>query len=200
MSYFCRTEILEKEAVRYRKDGVFTFIFVGRIVCDKGIDELVRAFCKLYRENNKIQLILVGPFEENLNPVAPDVRDDILTHKGIKFVGSQRDVRPFFMAADALVFPSYREGFPNVVMQAGAMGLPSIVTNINGCNEIIIPRENGVIIPVRDEKALLNAMCYFVNTPQVVKDMSAKSRHLVESRYDQQIVWREILKEYQSLF
>src|SRR5690606_28157874 len=113
----------------------FVFVFVGRLVKDKGINELVSAFSNLKGHNAK--LLLVGTFEEELDPLLPETLNDIESNNNILSVGWQSDVRPYLAIANALVFPSYREGFPNVVMQAGAMGLPSIVTDINGCNEII---------------------------------------------------------------
>ena len=98
-------------------------------------------------------------------------------------MGYQNDVRPFLVASDALVFPSYREGFPNVVIQAGAMGLPAIVTDINGCNEIVLPDLNGVIIPSKDEQALYESMKYFASHPVEVERMAANARPLIASRY-----------------
>ena len=99
------------------------------------------------------------------------------------------------MAADVLVFPSYREGFPNVVIEAGAMGLPSIVTDINGSREIIIEGRNGTIIPARDEDALYQAMKQMVDNLDQLKSMSSESRPLIASRYEQSYV-RRCLKEY----
>lgn len=178
----------------------FVFCFVGRIVKDKGINELVHAFVKLNKEFENIKLLLVGPFEKDLDPVSEDVEEFILNHKGILFMNYQDDVRPFFAASDALVFPSYREGFPNVVLQAGAMGLPSIVTNINGCNEIIIEGENGTIIPPKDKDALFIAMKYFVeHKDDEVRKMAKNARPMILSRYEQTEVWNALLKEYQSL-
>lgn len=182
-----------------RETGTFTFCFVGRIVKDKGINELVGAFVRLYKDNKKVRLLLVGPFERELDPVLPQTEEYILHHPGIRFVNFQNDVRPFLAASDALAFPSYREGFPNVVMQAGAMGLPSIVTDINGCNEIIIDGENGMIIPLRNEEKLYETMKYFLENPAEVRGMAEKARLLVVSRYEQKMVWSSILKEYQSL-
>ena len=98
-----------------------------------------------------------------------------------------------------MVFPSYREGFPNVVLQAGAMGLPSIVTDINGCNEIIIPNENGVIIPSKNEEVLYQAMESFWVNPDEVKRMAGNARSMIASRYDQKIVWEALLKEYKRI-
>ena len=115
----------------------FIFIFVGRLVRDKGINELIAAFLKLEFNSKKVKLLLVGPFENDLDPLNNETIKAIEEFNNIITVGFQRDVRPYFAISDALVFPSFREGFPNVVLQAGAMGLPCIVTNINGSNEII---------------------------------------------------------------
>ena len=175
-------------------DG-FTFVFVGRIVRDKGINELVSAFDRLHQEHSSTRLVLVGPREDNLDPVSPQTLDRINRGDGIEAVGRQGDVRPFYAEADALVFPSYREGFPNVVIEAGAMGLPSIVTDINGSREIIIEGENGVIIPPRDQEALYQAMKQFVERPSWVKQMAANARPLVASRYEQGYV-RQCLYDF----
>ena len=117
--------------------GDFVFIFVGRIVGDKGINELITAFDQLSNEKKKVKLLLVGPLEEELDPLKRPTKEIIKMNKQIISVGFQKDVRPYFAISDVLVFPSYREGFPNVVLQAGAMNSPSIVSDINGCNEII---------------------------------------------------------------
>ena len=182
----------------------FTFVFVGRIVRDKGINELVSSFDRLHSEHKDIRLILVGAREDNLDPVLPDTIERINRGDGIEAVGRQSDVRPFYAQADALVFPSYREGFPNVVIEAGAMGLPSIVTDINGSREIIINGQNGVIVPSQDEEALYRAMKRFVEHPDVVADMASQARPLVASRYEQGYVrqclynfYNDILKDQQ---
>lgn len=179
--------------------GTFTFCFIGRIVSDKGINELISVYSRLYNENPGIHLLLVGRFEKDLDPLLPEVEEQILHHPGINFVGWQSDVRPFLAVSDALVFPSYREGFPNVVMQAGAMGLASIVTDINGCNEIIVDGKNGVIIPSRDEEALYQTMKDFVVHPEKVKQMAANARPMIASRYEQKMVWKALLEEYRRI-
>jgi glycosyltransferase involved in cell wall biosynthesis len=173
----------------------FTFVFVGRIVRDKGINELVAAFDRLHRENGNVRLVLVGPREDDLDPVLPQTLERINRGEGIEAVGRQSDVKPFYANADALVFPSYREGFPNVVIEAGAMGLPSIVTDINGSREIIIEGQNGVIIPPRDEEALYQAMKSFIDNPTMVADLAANARPLIASRYEQGYV-RQCLYDF----
>lgn len=199
LAYFNRTDEIMKQAVAYRKEGSFTFCFVGRMVRDKGINELVSAFIRLHKQRPQARLLLIGHFEKELDPVSPETEKAIMEHPAICFVGFQPDVRPFLAASDALVFPSYREGFPNVVIQAGAMGLPSIVTDINGCNEIVLPNENGVIIPPRNEEALYLAMENFLLHPEEIQHMAEKARPLIASRYDQKFVWEALLNEYRRI-
>lgn len=182
----------------------FVFVFVGRLVSEKGINELVNAFRILKKKlqnptGQKIKLLLVGPQEPELDPLKPEVLSEITTNQDIITVGFQQDVRPFFSVSDALVFPSYREGFPNVVMQAGAMGLPAIVTDINGCNEIIKEGENGVIIPPKDSGALELAMQRLVTDQPFLASLQSNARIMIEQRYKQQVVWEALLDEYQKM-
>lgn len=199
IDYFKPTEELRQEARSMMKGCVFTFVFIGRVVRDKGINELVKAFEKLYRENPAVRLVVVGQFEEKLDPVLPEVKEMMQNCLEIEMVGYQKDVRPFLLASDVLVLPSYREGFPNVVMQAGAMGLPCIVTDINGCNEIIVPNENGMIIPPKNEEALYGAMKYAVEHSREMKKMGERARPLIVNRFEQHIVWEALLVEYKKL-
>jgi glycosyltransferase involved in cell wall biosynthesis len=113
-------------------------------------------------------------------------------------VGYQLDVRPYFAISDGLVFPSYREGFPNVVMQSGAMGLPCIVTDINGCNEIIEHAKNGFVIPVKNQKAIQESMLHFIKSREQFIQMQQNARAIIVSRFDQQFMWESILQEYRS--
>ncbi len=178
-----------------RKPGVFTFIFIGRIVRDKGINELVEAFVRLYRERQDIRLILVGRAEENLDPVAPLTKEIIGMCPGIEAVGEQKDVRSWLAAADCQICPSYREGFPNVVIEAGAMGLPSIVTDINGSREIVIEGKNGTIVPPKDSDALYEAMIRIITDNEWRNSLAANARPLIASRYEQSYV-RQCLKDF----
>lgn len=200
-AYFSSGAVNEsKEEIRNRL-GIghndLVFVFIGRIVRDKGMHELVYAMKRL--EERNVKLLLIGRFESDLDPL--DVEDDRYLHdnKNVVFVGWQNDVRPYLKAADALVFPSYREGFPNVPIQAGAMCLPSIVTDINGCNEIIIDGKNGFIVPTRNGEALYDKMLWMIDNPDAVAQMGADSRPLVESRYEQKNVWNALLNVYRSL-
>ena len=186
---------IQAEAAKLRKSKVFTFIAIGRLVGDKGINELVAAFSRLNRELPTTRLILVGPQEKELDPLSPATLLEIESNPAIEAVGNQADVRPWLAAADCHVLASYREGFPNVVIEAGAMGLPQIVTDINGANEIIINGRNGVIVPPKNADAIHASMSRMATDPAFRSVLAANARPLIASRYEQSYV-RRCLKEY----
>lgn len=182
-----------------KNDTGFTFVFVGRIVREKGINELVAAFKRLQAIHAGARLVLVGAREDDLDPVMPQTVAEIEQNPAIIEAGRQKDVRPFFNEAHALVFPSYREGFPNVVIEAGAMGLPSIVTDINGSNEIITHGVNGVIVPPRNEQVLFEAMLRWVEHPDEAAALATNARSMVASRYEKSFVEQCLLNFYLNL-
>lgn len=197
--YFSETQNQNLKKELKIEFGDFVFIFVGRLVEDKGINELITAFAKFSSENKNAKLLLVGPFEQHLNPIQETTIKQIKTNKNIISVGFQNDVRPYFAISNCLVFPSYREGFPNVVLQAGAMNLPSIVTNINGCNEIIVPNKNGLIIDLKSEDAIFEAMKTLFFDSELIIKMKTTTRDYIISKYNQQLVWEALLKEYELI-
>lgn len=177
----------------------FIFVFVGRLVSEKGINELIKSFVQLQEKSLNISLLLVGPFEQDLDPLDENVFQLIKTHPKIFTTGYQQDVRPYFAISDILSFPSYREGFPNVVMQANAMGLPAIVTNINGCNEIIEDGINGIIIPVKNVNALQSSMKNVLENSSLRTKLTQNARKLIQKKYERSHYWQILLKEYKEL-
>ena len=200
LDWYDRTpEVLgEAESLR-RRFGIgpdaFTFVFVGRLVADKGIRELTDAFFRLWEEGRKVHLLLCGETEAE-DPLPDSTRHRMETCPCIHFsAGWLSDVRPWYAAADALVHSSYREGFPTTVIEAGAMRLPCIVTDINGSREIIRDGENGRIVPPRDEEALYGAMKAFLEDPDALRVMSMRARKMVATRFEQGYV-RSCLKDF----
>lgn len=186
-----RPEVMEK--AEELKSEAFTFLFVGRIVGDKGINELIKAFTKL--NNNEgiskpIRLFLVGDYEEELDPLNPETKKAIKDTPEIIETGSLfgDDLLTYFAASDCFVFPSYREGFPNTVLEAGAMGIPSIVTDINGSREIIVNGKNGIIIPSQDANELYHAMVSIITEDKNRQFMAANARKMIETRFEQNFV------------
>lgn len=180
-------------------DNDFVFLFVGRMTRDKGANELIESMMQLECEFPHCKLLLVGEWEQDLDPIKEDNVKAIHESSHIVYAGSQSDVRPYYLASDALVFPSYREGFPNVPMEAGAMDLASIVTDINGCNEIIKDGLNGKIIQPRNQQELYAAMRWFMEHPEEIRRMAGNARQMIVERYEQQDVWNALLKTYQDL-
>lgn len=199
MEHFSRRpEVLKlSEDLNMRDSSKFTFLFVGRIVKDKGINELVGAFKKLYSEYSDIRLILVGPYEDNLDPISQESRDAISAYKDIEAVGKKmgEELLAYYAAADCFVMPSYREGFPNTVLEAGAMGLASIVTDINGSREIIVDGENGMIVPPQNEEWLYHAMKVMLTSSADRERLAGKARKMIADRFEQSFV-RKCLYEY----
>ena len=176
----------------------FVFCYVGRVVKDKGINELVSAFNELNLKSRNCKLIIVGKIENETNPVSKSTMGIIKKNKNILLTGFKNDVRPYLSIGNCFVFPSYREGFPNVLMQAGAMDLPCIATNINGCNEIIQDNINGFLIPPKNINALVKAMQKIMDKKLIIK-LSKNCRLMVKEKYDQKFFWEILLIEYNNL-
>jgi glycosyltransferase involved in cell wall biosynthesis len=204
INYFSPTSVSVKEKEKLKLslgilENDFTFVFVGRIVADKGINELINAFDTISFQNNAIKLLLVGEQESHLDPLNENTLKLISTNKNIIKTGFQKDIRPFLAVSDALVFPSYREGFPNVIMQAGAMELPVIATNINGCNEIIVNEKNGVLIELKNNGAIVKAMVRLIEDEAFYKNLKSNARSMIVSRFERKVICEKILYEYKEM-
>lgn len=204
INYFSPTSVSVKEKEKLKLslgilENDFTFVFVGRIVADKGINELINAFDTISFQNNAIKLLLVGEQESHLDPLNENTLKLISSNKNIIKTGFQKDIRPFLAVSDALVFPSYREGFPNVIMQAGAMELPVIATNINGCNEIIINEKNGVLIELKNNGAIVKAMVRLIEDEAFYKNLKSNARSMIVSRFERKVICEKILYEYKEM-
>jgi glycosyltransferase involved in cell wall biosynthesis len=202
-NYFKPTIYSERDKITLRNSlniskNDFVFTFVGRLVGDKGINELAFVFNQLSKKNVNIKLLLVGNEEPELDPLLPETQKTIQNHSHIITTGWVDDVRQYLAISNALVFPSYREGFPNVVLQAGAMKLPAIVSNINGCNEIIIDNFNGLIVPAKDYKNLFNAMNELLEDNQLLTKLANNARQNIVAKYEQKNVWQALLNEYKN--
>ncbi len=201
--HFTRTkEIVEASKGIGQEYGLkeqFVFCFVGRVVKDKGIDELMNAFHKLSFEFENVYLLIVGKMEPELDPISPKSVEILENNDNIIHVGFQSDIRPYLAASDCFVLPTYREGFPNVVLQAASMELPSIVTDINGCNEIIHNGENGLIVEPKNSEALCEAMKKFMIDKNLVTLLSENIRDEIVEKYDRKNFHQYLLDEYNEV-
>lgn len=204
IDYFNKTSVSEEIIdAAYKecglKEGQFVFCTVGRIVHDKGINELVAAFKRLLVDYKNVQLLLVGSYEEALDPIKAETKKEIESNPNIHNVGWKNDVRPYMILSDMLIHPSHREGFGNVIAQACLLETPCIVTDICGPNEIIIEGVNGTIFPPKDEDALYEKMKYFVEHKEEIQKLGCKARESITSRFSRKAIWKAILAEYKLM-
>lgn len=201
VDYFARESISgisDKRAELEIPQDDFVFSFVGRIVKDKGINELVAAFDKLSQEYH-VSLILVGPQENDLDPIKQETEKTIKNNKQIHAVGRQNDVRPYLAACDAFVLPSYREGVGMVLLEANAMGVPCIASDIIGCNDVVTEGVNGELVQPRNVEALYQKMKNWVEHRERVTEFAKGCRNYVLSRYSSEDVKRAYYNELKSL-
>lgn len=201
VDYFTRKEIIEIPDKRVElgiPKNDFVFSFVGRIVKDKGVNELVTAFDKLSQDSH-VSLILVGPQENDLDPIKKETEETIKDNKHIHTVGRQNDVRPYLAASDAFVLPSYREGVGMVLLEANAMDVPCIASDIIGCNDVVTEGVNGELVQPRNVDALYQKMKDWVEHREHVADLAKGCRSYVLSRYSSEDVKRAYYLELTSL-
>ena len=192
-----RKEIREKYNLR-EKDFVLTF--VGRIVKDKGVNELAESFIELRKLHKNLKLLLVGDYEENLNPIKPKNLKIINQEESIISVGFQKDIRKFLAISDAFVLPSYREGLPNSLIEAGSYGIPLIATNINGCNEIIIDQETGLLFDKKSVQSLKKSINLLLTNNELYGKIKSNVRESMIKRYSQNYFWNELRNELEKTF
>lgn len=191
-------EISISSDLKNRIQHKFVFGFIGRITKDKGIIELLESFKRLKADNKDILLLLIGSLE--LSPsIDSDLINEINSNSSIYYVGYRSDVRPYYKAMDVLVFPSYREGFGVSLMEAAKMNVPSIATDIIGCNEVIEHGINGLLVEPRSIESLYSAMSVLINSPSLLVPMRNKCEALVSKKFSQKELWPVIEKTFVSL-
>ncbi|MDG2492630.1 MAG: glycosyltransferase family 4 protein [Flavobacteriaceae bacterium] len=203
-SYFDPDQVSENQKDTLKKElhiksTDYVYCFVGRLVKDKGINELIEAFAAISDKNKTAKLILVGHTEVDLDPLLPETLRSIESNENITEVGFQNDIRPYLSIAHVFTLPSYREGFPNVVLQANAMGIPCIVSDINGCNEIISLGDNGLIIPSKNSSILQEKMELICSDPNQIKLNKTEIRALIKTKFERKVFWHLLLEEYLAL-
>jgi glycosyltransferase involved in cell wall biosynthesis len=192
----------QAKAIRIRErihEEACVWIFVGRIVRDKGITELIDAFLGIQIQFPEDRLLLLGDQEPHLDPLDEKYVQLLKSHHAIISCGFQKDIRPYLAASQVLVFPSYREGFPNVPMQAGAMGCALILSDINGCNEIVNHGKDGWLVSVKNVSALTAAMMEARNNPIKTRLFAEIIKEKIVTGYAQSYLWNCMLQEYQQL-
>lgn len=187
-----------KQLIKYNPSLKY-FLSVGRIVHDKGMDELLNAFVRIHSANPDTRLVLVGAFEDYVDPVSDKARKLIQTHPAVIMAGWSDAVEYFMHLSFALVHPSHREGFPNVLLQAGAMECPVICSRIDGNVDIVEHSSTGLIFEVKNEEELFQQMQYALNNPLVLQQYAKTLHQHIEQHFDQPQVHSMLRKKYLEL-
>lgn len=201
--WFCDTlSVKEKIKVRETLDILendFVVTFIGRIVKDKGIDELTEVFTMLSQKFQYLKLLLIGDFEDELNAISEQSKNYILKNKNIIHVEFQEDIRSFLSITDLCVLPSYREGLPNVLIEAGSFGVPLLATDINGCNEVILDGVNGLLVEKKNKDALYAGIEKFISDTVFYAKVKSSARESIVQRYSQDYFWSALRNEFLKL-
>jgi glycosyltransferase involved in cell wall biosynthesis len=191
--------ILEiKNAVHYSDQSVY-LLCIGRLVADKGIVELVHVFVSLQKQRPELKLILVGDFENSLDPLPEAVLQQIQTDPNIIHIKWTQQVEYFMHIAQLFVFPSHREGFPNVLLQAGAMELPIVCSRIPGNIDIVTHQQTGLIFETANETAMQEQIEYALDHAQQMENMAAQLQQIITRDYRRENIWQNIFVTYNSL-
>lgn len=178
--------------IEYPHNSVFKFLFIGRVMKEKGIDELLSSMKMLIKEGKEVFLDVVGPCEEQYE----DILSQYEKEGWLKYYGYQEDVKPFIAASDCFVLPSYHEGMANTNLECASSGRPIITSNIPGCKEALVDNVSGMFFKSRDEKSLYITIKKMLEIPREVREnMGREGRRLIQHRFDKRIVVKNTMNE-----
>lgn len=204
LNRFSRRSLDESKLQHFREllnyDPSLTYVVaIGRVVKDKGIYELARAFDRSWKQNDKLRLVLVGGFEEHLDPLDPETLQLIQSHPGIILAGWHDEVEYFLALSHLFIHASYREGFPNVVLQAGALECPVLVSRIPGCVDIVDDRENGLIFEVKNTDDLYEKLQDALNDMPAMRERARRLREKIEQNFERSYVQVKLKERYEEI-
>jgi glycosyltransferase involved in cell wall biosynthesis len=179
-------------------DDAVVIGFVGRIVRQKGIVELIDAWENLRSLHPNVHLLLVGPFEAQ-DAVPSEIEARMRMDPRVHLAGFDWDTPALYTAMDVVALPTYREGFPNVPLEAAAMGLPVVATDVPGCVDAVANGVTGLLVPPRDAAALERALSQYIVTPEMRRAHGIAGMNRARAEFQQERIWRGILGEYEQL-
>lgn len=195
-----KTEKLEaiKEQLGYQ-DGLCYLLNMGRIVKDKGIEEVLAAFETLYKNNQQLRLILLGSFEDKLDPISETAKQVLQNHPAIIHIEWSDSAEYYMHLSHLMVHASYREGFPSTLLQAGAVQCPIICSAIEGSVDIVTEKETGLLFQAGDSNGLLHKLQYALNNSSEMHQYAINLRQKVEQDFSQEYVHAALKNKYLEL-
>lgn len=199
------TQVLDPTILQKIKDQIafdnnkIYLLCIGRMVSDKGIPELVNVFKTLQHHHPALRLVLVGQFEKDLDPLPEATTTEIMLNPAITHINWSDHVEYYMAICQYFIFPSHREGFPNVLLQAGAMQLPIVCSRIAGNIDIVTHGETGIIFECNNEISLQQAIQQALNHPAGSRQMADNLLQIITSNYKREMIWKEILAQYDQL-
>jgi len=187
-----------KNSIHFSEQDTY-LLCIGRLVADKGIVELVNVFTTLQKKHPALKLILVGDYEEELDPLPQAIMQQIESNKSIIHIKWTQQVEYFMHVASYFVFPSHREGFPNVLLQAGAMQLPIICSRIAGNVDIVTDKQTGLIFETASEQQMEAQIEYALLNNATMQTMATTLMEIIKKDYQRENIWQNILSAYKSL-
>ncbi len=177
-----------------KKDTIVRFLFIGRIMKEKGIEEYLSAAECIKKKFKDTEFLILGAFEEKI------YENRLLNNTYVKYLGVSNDVREYIKYVDCVVNPSYHEGMSNVLLESAAMGKPLIASNIFGCKEIVDENQNGFLFEVGNVKDLVNKLELFISLDNAKIELMGKvSRNIVVKRFDRNIVINSYIEKITSV-
>ena len=174
--------------------------FVGRLVAEKGILELLAAARVVKQQIPTVQFLVIGPIDyEKIDALTPAIASEYGLEDACVFTGQRFDMPYLYALMNVFVLPSHREGFPRSPMEASAMGVPSVVTDIRGCREAVEHGWNGLLVPPGDVPALARAMIDLLTDQEKARRMAAEGQRIARERFDEQKVFDKVKAEYARL-
>ena len=201
---FCKEAINEnslqeiKSSINYSTQHTY-LLCIGRLVADKGIVELVNVFLSLQKKYTALKLILVGDYEQELDPLPEKLMQQIKTNANIIHIKWTQQVEYFMHIANYFVFPSHREGFPNVLLQAGAMELPIICSRIAGNIDIVQHKQTGLLFECGNQQQMEEQIAFAFTNFNGMKMMAQKLAEVIETDFRRENIWQSLLQQYQFL-
>ena len=192
------TEVRALEEELGIRPGDFVLGYIGRITKDKGCNELIEAFEALSAVHPNLKLVIVGDFEES-DTIRQENIDKIHENDNIILCGYTLDIQKYYRLMNLFIFPTYREGFGNVSIEAQAMGVPVVAFDVTGARDTVIHGQTGMIVKDKDAAGLTEMISHLIEHPGAVEKMAAVSRGFVADHFDRAFMQEELLKFYDSL-